>query len=413
MIRVALDARRQRDNGVARVTRLVATALSLLPIRLVLLGPVEELRDQFPEAELVPYDPPLLSLRDLYGLSTLLDTLDIDCFVAPQFYNSPWTKCPQVRILHDTFPLEPGARLPGASDAERAFGVEGLRGVSAALLGSIPSEEHRWAADLYRAYYDLAVKNAAVVLTVSSASRSSLERHFPETIRKIEVLPLAPDPSLVSTPIPIIAERANDIIHVSKFEPRKNQLTMLDAWGSLADILPRFRACMVGSPSTLFSDYGAKVSRSIERGQANGWLEYHTAIDDIRLGEFYRASKILCAPSTAEGFGLPALEGLANGCAVIARPGTAIDEICGAEAVHADSAGSIANAVAELLADPDSLQQRSVSGLRHASKFTVERTAGGLMNAIDQALDVELPRPLARGAADTADQDFDHEVKYS
>jgi hypothetical protein len=127
MIRVALDARRQRDNGVARVTRLVATALTRLPIQLVLLGPVDELRSQFPETLVVTYDAPLLSLRDLHGLSHLLDSLGVDCFVAPQFYNSPWTACPQVRILHDTFPFEPGARLPRASDAGLAFGIDALR----------------------------------------------------------------------------------------------------------------------------------------------------------------------------------------------------------------------------------------------------------------------------------------------
>ncbi len=334
--------------------------------------------------------------------------------MAPQFYNSPWTTCPQVRILHDTFPLEPGAQLPRASDAGRAYGIDALRAVSAALLGAIPLEEDRWAESLYRAYYELAVKNAAVVLTVSATSRSSLERHFPETVGKIDVLPLAPDPTLVGASVPAMTDRENDVIHVSKFEPRKNQLTLLEAWSSLAATTANFRACIVGSPSALFHDYGVQVIQRIEHAHRDGWLKFHRSIDDLHLGELYRASKILCAPSTAEGFGLPALEGLANGCAVIAQPGTAIDEICGTEIVHAaNKAEAIAARVAELLTDPSDLQQRSVSAVSHASTFTLERTAEELMRAIERALDVEMPRPSPKGAAANAVQGFSYEVKNS
>ncbi len=399
MIRVALDARRQRDNGVARVTRLLALALSDLPLQLVLLGPVDELRGQFPSAEVVPYDSPLLSVQDLEGLSPLLSSLYVDCFIAPQFYSSPWTVCPQIRILHDTFPFEANTQLPNASDAARAFGSANLRDVTAALIGKFPSDERLWAQDLYRAYYDLAVDNSATILTVSDSSRRSLEHYFPNAVNKTEVIPLGPDPALTDISEAPIADRPYDVMHVSKFEPRKNQLTLLQAWQMLADSVEDFSACIVGSPSKLFDTYGAEVLQAIESSQNAGWLEYYHSIDDIRLGELYRSSKILCAPSTAEGFGLPALEGLANGCALVALAGTAIDDICGNQVTHtANSPQGIANAVATLLADEPLLEHKSAEARNYAATFSLDRTSHNLMQAIKRALAGRLNAPPAESA---------------
>ncbi|WP_180819539.1 glycosyltransferase [Gordonia terrae] len=363
-------------------------ALSKLPLEPVLLGPADELRDQFPRAEVIPYSAPLLSVQDLEGLSPLLSNLSIDCFIAPQFYSSPWTQCPQVRILHDTFPFEAQAKLPSASDAASAFGAANLRAVSATLTGTLPSDDERvWAQSLYRAYYDLAVENAATILTVSASSRLSLEQHFPKTVGKIDVLPLAPDPDLTGGPRTPVAERPYDVMHISKFEPRKNQLKLLQAWQLLSHTVEGFRACFVGSPSSLFREYGAEVVQGVESARNAGWLEYHHSIDDLDLGKLYRASKILCAPSTAEGFGLPALEGLANGCALVALAGTAIDDICGDHVTHvADSVRAIASGVSGLLADQPLLDRKSVSACDYTAGFTLDRTAQSLMQAIRHAL---------------------------
>ncbi|MBT2533949.1 glycosyltransferase [Arthrobacter sp. ISL-48] len=388
LTRVALDARRQRDNGVARVTRLLAVALSQVSVELVLFGPGEVLRKQFPCAEVVEYGAPLLSDEDLYGLDTFLQSLQIDCLIAPQFYNSPWTECPQVRILHDTFPLETGTELTDMRNVESTFGHARVRRVVTALLDSatIPAGEE--AARLYKAYYDLSVEKASALLTVSDESFRSIVHHYPGAADKLEMLPLFPDPAIVSASLRAPRDKSLDAIHVSKFEPRKNQLTLLRAWTHCWERDRSFRACIVGSPSTLYPEYTAEVLHLIGAGRSGGWLEHHQGIDDQSLAELYGSAKIACVASTAEGFGLPALEGMANGCIVVALPGTSVDEVCGDFVIHAsNSPESIAGTLADLLSKPGEMDQLSQASRTRAAaaRFTVAATAKALDGAIRRA----------------------------
>lgn len=389
MIRVALDARRQRDNGIARVTRLLSLALSQVSVDLVLLGPRHVLRKQFPSLEVVQYDAPLLSDEDLYGLDVFLQSLQIECLIAPQFYNSPWTQCPQVRILHDTFPLETGTELTDMKNVESTFGRARVRRVVKALLGNSIIPAHEESAQLYKAYYDRSVEKASALLTVSDESFRSIVRHYPSATDKLEILPLFPDPAIVSESLRTPRNRSIDAVHVSKFEPRKNQLTLLRAWKQRWECDRSFRACIVGSPSTLYPEYTAEVLQLIRAGRNAGWLEHLQGINDHSLAELYGSAKVVCITSTAEGFGLPALEAMANGCVVVALPETAVDEVCGDLVVHANnSPESIAGTLAYLLSKPEEMVRRSEAAWMRATmgQFTAAATAAALEGAIRRAI---------------------------
>jgi glycosyltransferase involved in cell wall biosynthesis len=47
------------------------------------------------------------------------------------------------------------------------------------------------------------------------------------------------------------------------------------------------------------------------------WIETTTAADDTALAEFYNRCAVFLVPSRGEGFGLPALEAMACGAAVV------------------------------------------------------------------------------------------------
>lgn len=386
MIRVAIDARRQRDNGVARVTRLLATAIRGIPVQAVLLGPYRALKDQFPWAEVRGYDAPLLSPQDLLGLDQLLRELRIDCLIAPQFYVSPWTTCPQVRILHDAIPLEREARLPRLEDVRAAFGEDAFESVGRSMLGRSPTEPGDVAL-VYRAYYDASVRESKALLTVSNASRRALTAHYPEIESKISVLPLFADGSVVALAQASVAKRPFDAIHVSKFEPRKNQPALLAAWAQIWAERKSFRACIVGSPSHLFPEHGRRVLDAIVDGVSAGWLLHYEGIPDGALAKLYASSRTVCVPSVAEGFGLPALEGMANGCVVVAASGTAVDEICDQTLVAAeDSAESLADALSSILGDTMRMGRLSDAGRQRAATYREADAAAVLRGAIQEAL---------------------------
>lgn len=382
-MRVAVDARRQRDNGVARVTRLLIDALAGSGLEIVALGPRSALSAQFPDVEAVEYGAPLLSADDLFGLDRVLQGLEVDCLVAPQFYVSPLTACPQVRILHDTIPLEPGAALPAIAAVAESLSEHHLDAVGAGLLGPGGG----WgSAELYHAYYAHSVAAARRLLTVSKQSAADLVRHFPESREKLSILPLYPDASVSTGSKPEPSARPVDVLHVSKMEPRKNQIALLDAWASIARGKPGLRACFVGAPSTFYPEYSRDLMARIESGVAAGWLTYETGIDDARLAQRYSESKIVCIPSMREGFGLPALEGMVNGCAVVATQGTAVGEVCGNVAVYTGpTSTAMASALKALLADDVGMRRAWVGGQERARAFSRRSTQEVLTLAVLEA----------------------------
>lgn len=93
--------------------------------------------------------------------------------------------------------------------------------------------------------------------------------------------------------------------------------------------------------------------------------ERAVALDDRSLGELLRAHAIFVFPSLMEGFGLPPLEAMACGCAVVATTVGAVEEFAthgrSAYLVKPGDTETIVEGVARLLED-DALRQRIARG---------------------------------------------------
>ncbi|HEY6843515.1 MAG TPA: glycosyltransferase family 1 protein, partial [Thermoanaerobaculia bacterium] len=95
------------------------------------------------------------------------------------------------------------------------------------------------------------------------------------------------------------------------------------------------------------------------------------------LAALYRGAIALVMPSIEEGFGLPALEAMACGTAVITSNAPALVEITGDAAIHVDamSVDAIANAMKRVMSDESARRTMIDAGLSRAKKFTWDRCA--------------------------------------
>jgi glycosyltransferase involved in cell wall biosynthesis len=94
--------------------------------------------------------------------------------------------------------------------------------------------------------------------------------------------------------------------------------------------------------------------------------------DDLRA--LYSSCTAFVYPSVYEGFGLPPLEAMACGAAVIASRVPSIKESV-ARIVSATDSEKLAAAMVELLTDEQSRRTLSERGLEHAQSFSWQRTA--------------------------------------
>lgn len=102
-------------------------------------------------------------------------------------------------------------------------------------------------------------------------------------------------------------------------------------------------------------------------------VTYRTGVPDAELADLYRAAWVCAAPSTYEGFGLPYLEAMASGTAVVATPNPGSVEVLGqgyAGLVEDDDFGP---ALVKLLGDPDRRRALELAGIRRAADFSVDR----------------------------------------
>jgi glycosyltransferase involved in cell wall biosynthesis len=92
-------------------------------------------------------------------------------------------------------------------------------------------------------------------------------------------------------------------------------------------------------------------------------------VPDEKLPALYRGAEAVVYPSLFEGFGIPIIEAMASGSAVLASAHPSLDEAAGDAAVRADpkSPEALAAGIEQVFEQRAALVPR---GLEHARRFT-------------------------------------------
>jgi len=156
-------------------------------------------------------------------------------------------------------------------------------------------------------------------------------------------------------------------------EPRKNLPTLVDAFARVAADHPELRLVLAGSDG-----WGARAVRDAIAASGVATRVIRTGyVDNHAIPALFRGAEVVAYPSFEEGFGLPALEGLACGAPVVTTAGSALGEIVDDAAVLAppDDVNGLAGAIARVLDDPALVARLRVAGPVRAAAFTWERCA--------------------------------------
>jgi glycosyltransferase involved in cell wall biosynthesis len=226
-----------------------------------------------------------------------------------------------------------------------------------------------------RATLPLAARRAAGFLCPSEATRADLVRRFPALADRSRVVPLGVDPGFgARVPAGVPAGYGLEgpyVLAVGTLEPRKNLPRLIEAFASLPDsVRRRHRLALAGSPGWSLGETEALIDAH-EEVTALGYVA------DEDLPALYAEARVFAYPSLAEGFGLPVLEAMAAGTAVLTSDRSSLPEVAGdaARLVDPGDVGSIRGGLLELLTDEDRREQLARRGRSRAAAFTWQRTA--------------------------------------
>lgn len=120
------------------------------------------------------------------------------------------------------------------------------------------------------------------------------------------------------------------ILTVSTLEPRKDLKILIGAFG---------KYCLTDSVTglVLCGRAGWNMKEALGEGADNGRITVTGFVDDSDLPSVYAHAEAFVFPSKYEGFGLPPLEAMAQGCTVISSDAPAMPEILGDAAVWFES----------------------------------------------------------------------------
>jgi glycosyltransferase involved in cell wall biosynthesis len=205
-----------------------------------------------------------------------------------------------------------------------------------------------------------AVRRAAAVLTDSRSTARDLERFYPRSAGKIEVVPLAPRRGLRPATDPEIrAWRDRNgveglaIGYLGTLQPRKNLDLLADAFRRAAGGR-RWQLLLAGRSRPGYQP------ECLTSGDAR--VRYLGEIPDADVPAYLGALACMVSPSSYEGFGLTFIEAMACGCPVVGFANSSIPEGVGDALEH----------VATDLAFATRLAQR---GVARAALFTWRETA--------------------------------------
>jgi len=173
------------------------------------------------------------------------------------------------------------------------------------------------------------------------------------------------------------------LLTVARVDRRKNHPRMLAAFERLVAAGHPHRWLVVGPRG-----WGAKeFEDALARSPAADRVEWRRDVADGELPRLYAQADLLLWASLNEGFGLPPLEAMALGTAVVASAVTSMPEVCGEAAalVEPTEVESIFAAAAELLDDPELLRERERLGRARAAEFTWRRCARETLAAYQSA----------------------------
>ncbi len=229
------------------------------------------------------------------------------------------------------------------------------------------------------------LRRAHHVITVSEHTRQDMVERFPFTKEKSTAILLGRDtsfePKQDTSVLEKYAIRQPYFLYVGTLEPRKNLTVLIEAYHTFRE------KSGLAHQLILTGKKGWKIDGLLQTIQQSPYrndiiLTGYVAREELPV--LYSMCEAFVYPSLYEGFGLPVLEAMSCGAAVITSKVSSLPEVGGDAALYFEpqSAAQLSDLLLNITKNPTLKTQHQQAALQQAQQFTWEKTAEATLNII-------------------------------
>jgi glycosyltransferase involved in cell wall biosynthesis len=337
-------------------------------------------------------------LRDADRYATWLGVERVE--VAPRWAGSP---APRLLWEQEGLPLlarrvrpdvlhSPHYTMPLITAAQR--GLANVVTIHDATFFSHPELHLGVKARFFTAWTRISARRADALIAPSAATRDEVVAHVPTSSGEITVVPHGVDHDRFRPPTEAevvelrqwlaLASEQPYVAFLGTLEPRKNVPALVRAFAHVAREL--------ADPPVLVLAGGKGWDDAIEPAVAE--LPHRLRVlrpgfvPDGLVPALLGGAEVVTYPAHGEGFGLPVLEAMACGAAVLTTDRLSLSEVGGDAVRYARSPdpADLAEALGGLFADPAERRRLGAAGLERAARYTWDATARGHVEVFERVV---------------------------
>jgi glycosyltransferase involved in cell wall biosynthesis len=172
-----------------------------------------------------------------------------------------------------------------------------------------------WNSKMFSAWYNRMVPHivhkSRHIFTVSETIGKEISEAYNVPSSKISVTYNGISQSMLSAPKPVLSKKEKIILSVGTFNIRKNHHNLVKAFLA-SDIKNEYQLVLAGDKNKVFAE-----SDLDEQLISSNNIRIYQNFSEEELIGMYRNAEVVVSLSLYEGFGIPILEGLYNGCKIV------------------------------------------------------------------------------------------------